>query len=152
MKHVPIQRRLWSRILVAPDCSPNGWWGCWLWTGSTDPHGYGHIRGDWGHSLVATHRLAYELTVGPIPEGLQLDHLCRRPACCNPAHLEVVTQRENILRGEGLAAKAAKRTHCPQGHSYSGENLYITTRGTRVCRICSRAHKAAYKRRKRVAA
>ncbi len=70
-----------------------------------------------------------------IPEGMQLDHLCRVRCCINPDHLEVVTQRENILRGNGTAAVHAKKTHCPQGHEYS----YRDKRGRRVCRICQTA-------------
>lgn len=114
---------------------------CWEWQGALS-HGYGLLRVD--GKMVLAHRLAYEATRGPIAG--QLDHLCRNPRCCNPAHLEDVTQRENILRGVGVSAINAKKTHCPQGHEYTPENTYITRRvgafRGRVCRTCSLAKSA----------
>lgn len=87
--------------------------------------------------------MSHELHKGPIPEGLVIDHLCRNRGCVNPDHLEAVTQRENILRGEGLAAANARKTHCPKGHPYSGENLYVVpSSGRRQCRICADARRA----------
>src|SRR6266568_5486930 len=91
---------------------------CWLWTAHVGEDGYGTFSLD-GHHQRA-HRIAWVLLRGPIPEGLQIDHLCRVRACVNPDHLEPVTQRENILRGEGISALCARRTHCPQGHEYTG--------------------------------
>lgn len=90
-----------------------------------------------GRDMLA-HRFAYELLVGPIPTGLTLDHLCRRPACVNPSHLEPVSLRDNILRGEGPVALGARVTHCPQGHPYDLFNTYIDPSGTRRCRTCHR--------------
>lgn len=101
---------------------------CWLWTATLNSRGYSQFQYD--HRVGLGHRFAYELLVGPIPDGLQIDHLCRTPACVNPAHLEPVTNRENSRRGY-----RATKTHCPQGHPYSGDNLIIRHSG-RSCRIC----------------
>lgn len=89
-------------------------------------------------SVVGAHRVVYEELVGPIPDGLMLDHLCRVRHCVNPEHLEPVTNRENVLRGEGHSAKAARATHCLKGHPYAGENLRILSNGWRRCRACHR--------------
>ncbi len=108
---------------------------CWEWTGAKSTAGYGQIRV--GDPLVYAHRFSYEWIVGRIPEGLDIDHLCRNPGCVNPSHLEPVTRRENVRRGiAGLAQKA--RTHCPQGHPYDSKNTYIY-RNNRQCRICGAA-------------
>ena len=108
--------------------------GCWYWTGGHDRTGYGICRQN-GKNAYA-HRVAYEILIGPIPEGLEIDHLCRQPSCVNPKHMEPVTRRENILRGTGFPAQNAKRTHCPKGHSYSGNNLFIDSQNRRYCRAC----------------
>lgn len=114
--------------------------GCHVWTASLDTHGYAQIS-DGAHRILA-HRLAYEQSVGPIPEGLQIDHLCRVRHCVNPTHLEPVTQQENIRRGEAGCHEHAK-THCPKGHPYSGDNLVVRNkRGGgegRICRECKAA-------------
>lgn len=87
--------------------------------------------------MRSVHRLAWEEVRGPIPAGLVIDHLCRNRACYRIDHLEVVTQRENILRGEGATAVHARKTQCPQGHPYSGPNLYVEpSTGKRRCRTC----------------
>lgn len=90
----------------------------------------------------AAHRVAYEALVAPIAAGLQLDHLCRVRRCVNPAHVEPVTQAENLRRGETITARAVAATHCPQGHPYSGENLYVNPEGHRHCRQCARDRNA----------
>jgi len=102
--------------------------GCWNWTGALNSAGYGHVGRDGG--VRRTHRVAYELLVGPIPEGLHLDHLCRNRACCNPEHLEPVTNAENIRRA------AAAKTHCKNGHPYTAENVYVRPTGSRYCTPC----------------
>lgn len=107
----------------APELGP-----CWLWTGATTV-GYGRFRGS------GVHRMAYEELVGPIPDGLVMDHLCRVRHCVNPAHLEPVTLAENVRRGLSGRYQASK-THCPQGHEYSPENTYVTKVGQRKCRTC----------------
>lgn len=123
--------------------------GCWKWHGADGRGGYGIFK--LGPKLQMAHRVAFEYLRGPIPEGLQLDHLCRNPACVNPDHLEIVTPKENIRRG--TIAEAAKRrgaevTHCPKGHPYSGENLYVKPNGRRECRQCVRDASARYREKK----
>lgn len=120
--------------------------GCWLWTGALTKAGYG-LFGD-GKQLVYAHRFAYELLVGAIEPGKEIDHLCRTPACCNPKHLEVVDHRTNCQRGEtgkksGEQQKA--KTHCPKGHPYDEENTYITpSTGARCCRTCRKEWSQAH--------
>jgi len=88
---------------------------------------------------MAAHRFAYEALVGPIPEGLKLDHLCRNRACVNPDHTEPVTDRVNTLRGFGPTAMNARATHCSEGHEFTDENTYLNQSGSRVCLTCMRA-------------
>lgn len=117
----------------------NGVGGCWLWTGATvGERGYGQARSN-GKPVVA-HRAVWEATVGPIAEGMTIDHLCRVRLCVNPDHLEPVTMRENILRGEGPCAVNARKLWCAKGHPLDGENLRIDHRGGRQCRLCERAN------------
>lgn len=121
--------------------------GCWIWTGPLDTYGYGQARMT-GRTPIA-HRVVYTDVVGAIPEGLELDHLCRVRACVNPAHLEPVTHRVNVLRGKGIAAVAADTKSCPQGHPYDGRNLLVFSDGKRRCRACRNARDAAWKRKAR---
>ena len=110
---------------------------CWFWTGYLNEHGYGRVL--WRKRTWLAHRLSYEAFVGPIPAGLELDHLCRVRSCVNPTHMEPVTHGENVRRGEASARKLAK-THCRHGHPYSGENLIVEPiSGSRKCRTCARA-------------
>jgi len=119
--------------------------GCWPWRAALHPTGYGAFRLD--GKTRATHRLAYEEMIGPIPEGLTLDHLCRNRACCNPAHLEPVTLAENLLRGMSPPAQNARKTHCPHGHEYGGANLAMKA-GARRCLACHREEARQYRLRK----
>lgn len=119
---------LWARVDKTGDC--------WVWTGALNDSGYGLMR--WGGPKVLVHRLAYELTYGVIPSGLDIDHLCRVRHCVNPEHLEPVTRRENILRGEAQAARNARKTHCPAGHPFDEVNTYVSPPGRRHCRECMR--------------
>lgn len=122
--------------------------GCWIWQRGGNGCGYGILRV--GRKSVLAHRHYYEQHVGPIPAGLVIDHLCRNPSCVNPAHLEVVTVRENTLRGVGPAARNAVKTHCPKGHAYDDANTHIK-KGTRQCRACDRARYHARKARRAAA-
>jgi hypothetical protein len=116
--------------------NPNGD-GCTEWLGGKYRGGYGQFR--WNGRSGRAHRFAYERVHGPIPEGLQLDHLCRNPSCVNPAHLEPVTNRENCLRGFGPSGVAAFAEVCRQGHPYDSENTYVHPKtGHRQCRACKR--------------
>jgi Flp pilus assembly pilin Flp len=116
----------------------------WLWRGSLATKGYGRLRLD-GVKVLA-HRASYEAYVGPIPEGLTIDHLCRVRACVKPAHLEAVTMRENVLRGIGPAAIHARQTHCKRGHLLAGEHVYQSPEGHRRCRTCQlEAHAERYR-------
>jgi hypothetical protein len=118
---------------------------CWIWKGKTD-RGYG--RFDLDGRKQRAHIVAYRTWRGEVPPGLVLDHLCRNRACSNPAHLEPVTNRVNVLRGENHVAKRARTTHCPSGHAYSAENTYRDAQNRRYCRACRRERA----RTKRVAA
>lgn len=112
-----------------------------------NPNGYGYIKVAPGRNVIV-HRWLYERWMGPVPEGLELDHLCRNKACANPAHLEAVTHAENVRR-----APFAQRTHCPQGHPYEGDNLYVRPSNPhrRDCRECHRAFSRKYRERQRAA-
>jgi hypothetical protein len=121
--------RLWARVSEDEN-------GCWIWTGSRYKAGYGRFY--LGQESVYAHRVMYMILVGEIAEGRHTDHLCRVRECCNPRHLEVVTCRENILRSPiAPAAINASKTHCPQGHPLSGDNLELDEKGGRHCRTCA---------------
>ena len=121
------RRAFWARVDKSGDC--------WLWTGASSK-GYGQFMVE--SRLRYTHQLAYEWARGPVPSGLQLDHLCRTTMCVRPDHLEPVTARVNNLRGTGAAAKNAARTHCAWGHPFDTENTHVNARGWRHCRTCAR--------------
>ena len=177
-----LPQRFIDKVLVDEDT------GCWLWIASQTRFGYGRIgRGGRTEGWTTAHRFAWEKVIGPTTPGLEFDHLCRRPPCCNPVHIEEVTKGENARRGkqanssgvcrsgrhpwvEGNILQDGRyqrcrecrnewdrlrnnpdgnlpphmRTHCPQGHPYSGDNLYVKPTGSRECRTCHRD----YERRK----
>jgi hypothetical protein len=147
-KHYSNLRRLGTPIYVAPTQSERFWakvkkggpGECWEWTAYRDPNGYGRFNIGGQGPIVLAHRFAYEELVGRIPDGLDLDHLCRNPPCVNPGHLEPVTAQINNLRGVGPAAKHAAKTHCPYGHEYTEDNIYWhkkpNGRKGRDCKTC----------------
>lgn len=114
--------------------------GCWEWTAVRNAPGYGVIhRLDKGSRLA--HRILYEMLIGPIPDGLELDHLCRNRGCVRPDHLEPVTRLQNVRRGDGprlLKERNASKTHCPQGHPYAEQERYRRPNGERRCGACGR--------------
>lgn len=119
---------------------------CWLWTGQST-HGYGTFA--LGNRRLRSHRWIYEQMRAEIPAGLHLDHLCRRPLCVNPWHLEPVTNRINVLRGASPLALQAAQTHCKHGHEFTSENTYVDPRGHRNCRTCARAKFARQRKAKK---
>lgn len=123
----------------------NGPKGCWLWLGFLK-RGYGVVRRD-GRKWAA-HRFFYELLVGPIPDGLVIDHLCRVRNCVNPQHLEPVTNAENLARGEGPNAKALRDNTCIRGHEFTPENTYYrpSRPRVRICKSCQRDRQAGPRR------
>lgn len=136
-----LYQRFWAKVNKTDTC--------WLWTASTNK-GYGQIRlGGSSRKMLLAHRVAYEMLVGPIPEGLQLDHLCRVTLCVNPKHLEPVTLQENVLRGENFIAKKARQTECLRGHPLSGANLYTDSKGYRKCKICNNESRKRSRRRRK---
>lgn len=116
--------------------------GCWEWIGAKGADGYGKFAIE---GFISAHRAAYTLLVGPIPDGLEIDHLCRNRACVNPDHLEPVSRSENIRRG------VAGRTHCRRGHAFTPENTRLGPDGRR-CRACQRAAETRRTARRRAAA
>lgn len=139
------QQKFWDYVAIGTTDE------CWLWQRAPIVRGgYGHFMvrlpdGAW--KPVRAHRLAYEMTFGPIPAGLHIDHLCSTPLCVNPKHLEAVTQAENNRRQR---RPNAEKTHCVAGHPFDGDNLYVTpSTGGRVCRTCKAARRPAERARRR---
>jgi hypothetical protein len=127
-----------ARVVVGED-------GCWNWTGALS-RGYGNLK--WRGRTTKAHRVAFLLFRGEFTEGLTLDHLCRNRRCVNPAHLEEVTNRENILRSPTTpTAVNARKTHCVRGHLLSAENLMVNKNGGRRCRSCHRDSQRRSERR-----
>ena len=138
-----IAERFWAKVDLA---GPNG---CWLWTAGKDSHGYGVFQvgslTDGTRRSERAHRWAYEALVDPIPDGLQLDHLCRTPGCVNPDHLEAVTNKENQRRG----LRGILYTHCKHGHEMTALNTYHRREGWRGCLVCrATANHRGYVKRK----
>lgn len=145
---IPVAHRFAAKIEFGP--------GCWEWTGAKTMDGYGHIAA--GRKVdggLLAHRLSYEIHVGPIPPGLQIDHLCRNHGCVRPDHLEVVTPRENTVRGirpQMLRAQHAARTHCKNNHLLDEANTYVKRDTGRGCIACRKAYSHAHYMRRKAAA
>ncbi len=142
-----IRVRLWANTRVDPST------GCWTWTGRLDRGGYGKIQHDGRTRQV--HRLAAELMAAPFDPGLTIDHLCRNRACWNPAHLEAVSNRTNILRGVGPTAMNAAKTHCVNGHELTPDNIRRRPGDRahhRECLACHRARERARRKARRSSA
>jgi hypothetical protein len=131
MRARPIEERFWEKVVRDIDT------GCWEWTGCRMWNGYGIIHGIVGNSYIYCHRLAYELCIGPIPNGLTVDHLCKNRGCVNPSHLDPVTFKENVLRGDSPSAVGARSTHCKNGHLLQ-LSPFRSLRGSRYCPICKK--------------
>jgi hypothetical protein len=108
--------------------------GCWVWEGSKYNNGYGKF----GRRGYMAHRISYELSKGKVPDNMFLDHLCRNRLCVKPAHLEPVSLVENVMRGESIFAKNARKTHCKHGHEFTAENTYVPRQfpNKRYCKAC----------------
>lgn len=130
-QHRPFDERFWEKVDLRSDDE------CWPWMASVTADGYGQFWITTERRSVNAHRVAYELTVGQIPDGLEIDHLCRVRCCVNPTHMEPVTRAENARR-----ARAAI-THCPAGHEYDETNTYVYPSGARGCRTCRKERRAS---------
>ncbi len=143
----PLEERFWEKVDKTSDC--------WLWTASLDAKGYGWFMVD--QTMRRAHGVAYRLVIGPVPDGSELDHLCRVRRCVNPVHLEPVRHAENNRRADhsthghdAMGAIHRAKTQCPYGHPYNDLNTY-RWRGKRSCRTCMTERSAAnYQRRKAV--
>lgn len=119
-------KRFWSKVIKTKDC--------WIWSACKNPFGYGTF---YLKKLMRAHRVSYEISYGSIPNNLTIDHLCRNTSCVRPEHLEAVTQRENVLRGNSLMAINKKKFFCKRDHPLLGKNIYCRPlRKQRECRIC----------------
>jgi hypothetical protein len=145
----PAAERFWPKVdkngpipEVRPDLGP-----CWVWRGGRY-QGYGTFHPT-ASTIIRAYRWAYTTLVGPVPPGLELDHLCRNRACVNPTHLEVVPHRINVLRGTAPMALNARKTHCTNGHEFTPENTWTSKDDCRRCRICHSETRRRYLRRRK---
>lgn len=127
-------QRFWPKVAQTGNACE-----CWIWMSTIATNGYGRFKLNPKKSVPA-HRFAYEQTIGMIPDGLEIDHLCRERACVNPAHMEPVTHKVNTLRSLNFTAVHAAKTHCPKGHPYD----MTDGRGSRMCRACNRVKQLAW--------
>lgn len=139
-----LPQRFWDKVTPEPNS------GCWLWTGAQHARGYGHLA--WGNGKNRrAHRVAWEAANGPVPAGLELDHVvCDTPSCCNPAHLRAVTHQQNVTRARTGWRQQAEKTHCKNGHEFTPENTRIVDGRypERACRACRRDIARRFRARK----
>lgn len=135
----PIRDRIMSKVAIVES-------GCWEWQGTTNGTGYGRVWDNTAREKLYVHRVMYELENGPIPDGLEVDHLCRNRGCVNPAHLEAVTRKVNQHRGLSISGNNARKTHCPKGHPFDETNTYVH-RGYRQCATCRAEYRADHRER-----
>jgi hypothetical protein len=131
--------RFWARVQRGD--------GCWLWTGARRSNGYGTYSVGRGRTTTA-HRVAFVLSGGTIPDGYQVDHLCKNPQCVRPDHLEAVTPKENNRRSESPTARNARKVECVNGHPLTPENVQLVAKG-RHCRLCRNENNRAIRAAKR---
>lgn len=135
--YISIEEWFWSNVQKTETC--------WIWLGTLRSDGYGQFM--FNGKMFYAHRFSYETIKGKIPDGRQLDHLCRNRACVNPDHLEAVTQKVNVLRGIGFAAVNARQTHCIRGHELTDDNVYPKNHlNRRVCKTCKRESNRKWQR------
>lgn len=130
--------RFWDKVSVNEETK------CWEWIAATNDDGYGSF---WNAANVKAHRLSYIALVGEIPTGLELDHLCRVRHCVNPLHMQAVSHKVNMERADFSDNANSKKTHCPHGHPFDGDNTYITPKGDRQCRECRREQSRKFRAR-----
>lgn len=141
VKQAPAER-FWAKVQVGGPTE------CWPWTAARNTKGYGQFKAS--GKLVPAHRWAYEQIVGKIPDGLQIDHLCRNRGCVNPGHMEPVTSKINTLRGVCPSGLNAVKVECIRGHSFDAPNTIVRPNGSRQCRTCQRQWGQEYWAQKRV--
>jgi len=139
-----LEQRFWEKVKKTETC--------WEWVAGKVSDGYGTFHVAPGQGMGSAHIVSWEMARGPVPEGLEIDHLCRNRSCVNPDHMEAVTHRVNSLRSDNPMARWARRTHCGKGHPLSGDNLMLRSDGGRRCRTCKRASGRAHMRNKRASA
>lgn len=142
-RHRPLAERFFEVLVEMPS-------GCIEWTRGLDAYGYGQVR--LNGTMAKTHRVAWTLTNGSIPDGMCVLHRCDNPPCCNVEHLFLGTLADNsadmVAKGRCRSgANSKSKTHCPAGHPYDETNTYVTPKGKRMCRTCRRAAEARYRRR-----
>ena len=147
-----MEQRFWAKVLKSgpipaerPDLGP-----CWTWSAGRDFYGYGVLwLNERKSKRISAHVASYMIHFGPVPSGLQIDHLCRNRACPNPKHLEAVTQQVNLSRGNGVAAVNRRKSHCCNGHELSATNVKLRSNGHRRCMTCQKQdHRNEYLRKK----